>query len=127
MIKGACECGGITFEFQGALPYVVHCRGTQCRKTSGRAWASVFVQDATFSRRSDDTLKRRGSCEFAKRGFCPFCGSSFFYKHNDESNIAVAARTVETATGLGFDRHIFVKDKGDYDHFDKHEPQIQRY
>ena len=127
VISGSCECRNMKFEIQGQIPDAVACHCSQCRKTSGHVWASVLVPDEQFTLLSDDTLKWRCSSEFANRGFCTECGSRLFYKHNEEKSIAVAAGTLDPPSGLGFDRHIFVKDKGDYYQIPENERQIERY
>ncbi len=127
VISGSCECRNIKFEIQGQIPNVVACHCTQCRKTSGHVWASVLVPDEDLSLQSNDSLRWRRSSRFAKRGFCTECGSSLFYKHNEENSTAVAAGTLDPPSGLGFDRHIFVKDKGDYYQIPENERQIERY
>ena len=127
VISGSRECRNIKFEIQGQIPDAVACHCSQCRKTSGHVWASVLVPDEQFTLLSDDNLKWRCSSEFANRGFCTECGSRLFYKHNEEKRIAVAAGTLDPPSGLGFDRHIFVKDKGDYYQIPENERQIERY
>ena len=87
MMTGSCECGMIQFEIIGRVPDVVTCHCSQCRKTSGHVWASVLVPDDNFSLQSNDSLSWRRSSGFAKRGFCTACGSSLFYKHDEENSI----------------------------------------
>ncbi|WP_254870356.1 GFA family protein [Celeribacter sp. HF31] len=47
------------------------------------------------------------------RGFCRFCGSSLFYRRNDEDGLGIAAGCLDIPTGLHIGQHIFLKDKGD--------------
>ena len=126
-LTGSCECGRVTFSLSGTIPDVElgHC--SQYRKTSGHSWASVLVPDEQCKITSDETLKWRRSSDSAQRGFCTDCGSSLFYKHDEENKIAVAVGALETPTDLGIERHIFVKDKGDYYQIPDHEHQLERY
>ena len=100
-LTGSCECGRVTFSLSGTIPDVELCHCSQCRKTSGHIWASVLVPDEQCKITSDETLKWRRSSDSAQRGFCTDCGSSLFYKHDEENKIAVAAGALETPTGLG--------------------------
>lgn len=44
---------------------------------------------------------------------CRFCGSSLFYRRNDEDGVGIAAGCLDRPTGLHIGQHIFLKDKGD--------------
>jgi len=54
------------------------------------------------------------SSETAKRGFCPTCGSFLFWKANDEDTVSLSLGSVDGASGLHLEKHIFARDKGDY-------------
>jgi len=127
VISGSCECRNIKFEIQGQIPNVVACHCTQCRKTSGHVWASVLVPDEGLSLQSNDSLRWRRSSGFAKRGFCTECGSSLFYKHNEENSTAVTAGALDAPTGLKTEKHIYVADKGNYYQIPLNEPQFDEY
>lgn len=127
VISGSCECRNIKFEIQGQIPNVVACHCTQCRKTSGHVWASVLVPDEDLSLQSNDSLRWRRSSRFAKRGFYTECGSSLFYKHDEETSTAVAAGALDAPTGLKTEKHIYVADKGNYYQIPLNEPQFDEY
>ena len=128
MIKGSCLCGGVTFELTGALrPSVArHCG--QCRKTSGHYWSATQVTADQFELTAQDTLTWFASSDQAKRGFCNRCGSSLFWMHEgDDGAVSVGSGTLDAPTGLHTERHIFVKDKGDYYDIADGAPQIEKY
>lgn len=114
MLKGSCNCGGVTFELHGTLapPSVCHC--SQCRKQSGHVWSSTVVPQENLSFTAKDTLCWYSASDTAKRGFCGTCGAFLFWQHNDENEVSVAMGALEAPTDLVLNRHIFVADKGDY-------------
>lgn len=114
MRTGRCECGQVAFEVDEVRETVTICHCSQCRRTSGHLWGSTHASfDAVrFSRQ--EGLVWFASSEFAKRGFCRFCGSSLFYRMNDEEGIGIAAGCLDDTRGLRISKHIFTGDKGDY-------------
>ena len=115
MPTGRCECGKVAFEVEAVRDTVVACHCQQCRRTSGHIWASTHASSfeaLNFS--EDEGLTWYTSSDFAKRGFCKFCGSSLFYKMHAETPLSIAAGCLDLPTGMHTDKHIFVKDKGDY-------------
>ena len=127
MISGRCECGKVRFEAKTVREAVTVCHCKQCRRTSGHLWASTHArfEDVTFL--TDEGLKWYASSDFAKRGFCQQCGSSLFYRMNDEEGIGIAAGCIDDPTGLEVSKHIFVKDKGDYYDIGDGAEQIEAY
>lgn len=114
MITGRCECGRVAFELPEVRDSVTVCHCSQCRRASGHLWASTRApyDSLTFTR--DEGLTWYASSDFAKRGFCNACGSSLFYRMNDEDGIGIAAGCLDDTSGLHIGKHIFVADKGDY-------------
>jgi hypothetical protein len=112
MLTGSCLCGDVTFtvgaEPQG--PSVCHCG--QCRRQSGHLWASAYVARSDLS--ISGTVNWYASSETAKRGFCPRCGSFLFWAADAEDTMSFALGALQEPTGLRLEKHIFVKDKGDY-------------
>jgi hypothetical protein len=68
--------------------------------------------DLHFVRR--DGLKWFRSSEEAQRGFCQECGSVLFWKGDGRNYTALTAGSLEGATGLPLDGHIFCEQAGDY-------------
>ena len=115
MPTGRCDCGKVIFEVDKVRETVTACHCGQCRRTSGHIWAATHAESfeaLTFL--EDEGLTWYASSDFAKRGFCKFCGSSLFYKMHEEIPISIAAGCLDLPTGMRVDKHIFVKDKGDY-------------
>ncbi len=128
MIKGRCDCGDVRFEISAVRETVTVCHCSQCRRTSGHLWASTQAssyEDVIFTKK--EGLQWYTSSGYAKRGFCKTCGSSLFYRMNDEEGIALAAGCLDMPTDLKIGKHIFVKDKGDYYDITDGAPQIEKY
>lgn len=113
-VTGRCECGAVAFTATEVRDTVTMCHCSQCRRVSGHHWAATRApfDQVTFTR--DDGLKWYVSSDWAKRGFCGECGSSLFYRTNDEDGIGIAAGCLDMPTGLTPGKHIFCADKGDY-------------
>ncbi|MEM7243227.1 MAG: GFA family protein [Pseudomonadota bacterium] len=112
--KGSCLCGGVTYELEGPLRPSVACHCKQCRKTSGHYWSATNVPLDKFKITRQDNLKTFRATDFATRWFCASCGSSLFWKHDDEDSMSVASGTLDDDEGLETAAHIFVAHKGHY-------------
>ncbi|SPH22946.1 Glutathione-dependent formaldehyde-activating enzyme [Ascidiaceihabitans donghaensis] len=115
MKKGSCLCGGVQYELQGDLRNSVACHCVQCRKTSGHYVSATQVGPEQLTITKDETLSWYQSSPQAQRGFCNQCGSSLFWRHEaDNGAVSVMSGTLDGATGITTEKHIFVADKGDY-------------
>ena len=114
MKTGSCLCRAVTFELHGQLRPVLACHCTQCRKASGHYFAATALDRHRLRITCDDGLRWYRSSEFAQRGFCSTCGSSLFWQEDDAETVSVAAGSIDGDTGLHFEKHIYVTDKGDY-------------
>lgn len=127
MLKGRCDCGKVSFEVEDARKSVTVCHCSQCRRTSGHLWAATHAPFDKLHFTSEEGLEWYASSDYAKRGFCKFCGSSLFYRMNDEDGIGIAAGCLDSPTGMTVEKHIFVKDKGDHYDIGDGKPQIEKY
>lgn len=115
MKTGSCLCGGVRFELSGELRNSVACHCVQCRKTSGHHVSATQVNGDSLSITRDETLSWYQSSAKAARGFCHRCGSSLFWRHDDDGGaVSVMSGTLDGATGITTEKHIYVEDKGDY-------------
>ena len=114
MHKGACLCGAISFEVEGALAPPDACHCTQCRRQSGHYWASTNVARDALTVRGAENVTWFQSSAKVRRGFCSTCGSVLFWDppHKDWTSIAMGA--FDSPTGTRLEVHIFTADKGDY-------------
>lgn len=114
MITGRCECGAVAFEVKQVRKTITICHCSQCRRTSGHLWASTYAELGDLIFTKDDALQWYVSSETAKRGFCNRCGSSLFYRSNEESGIGIAAGCLDNTADMHIGKHIFVGSKGAY-------------
>lgn len=127
MVRGACLCGEVAFTIAGPSRSVLACHCTQCRKTSGHFWAATSVPDETLTFDCEDGLAWYRASDTARRGFCKNCGSTLFWKPDDQPRTAVAVGALEAATGLKLSKHVFVEDQGDYYDIADGLPQFGRF
>ncbi len=113
-VKGSCLCGQVSFELTDKLRQVVYCHCQQCRKTSGHFVAATAINSEHLVLSNDAGLAWYRSSDIAKRGFCKECGSSLFWRPEHGDYVAVMAGALESPTGIGDSKHIFVDDAGDY-------------
>lgn len=111
---GSCLCGAVRFELDAVPPQFRACHCSQCRKTSGYYWAAFSVPESDLRLTETAGLRWFKSSDWAQRGFCKECGSSLFYKLDDQATIEVAPGCIDGPTGTRVAGHIYVADKGDY-------------
>ena len=126
-LTGRCDCGSVRFCIKNHRKAVTQCHCSQCRRFSGHVWASTHAKMTDVVFEADEGLIWYSSSDFAKRGFCKHCGSSLFYRMNDEDGIGISAGCLDRPTDLHMGKHIFVKDKGDYYEIGDDAPQIETY
>jgi hypothetical protein len=103
------------YRVDGPLRDVIACHCTQCRRSSGHYSAYTSTDAAHLTLSVDRGLRWYRSSAEAERGFCGLCGSNLFWRLvANPQQISIAAGTLDGATGLRVDRHIFVADAGDY-------------
>ncbi|MBF2759010.1 MAG: GFA family protein [Ectothiorhodospiraceae bacterium AqS1] len=127
-LTGRCECGKVKFDIESPQEAITVCHCSQCRRISGHLWAATRVPryDQVKFQESEG-LTWYTSSDFAKRGFCKYCGSSLFYRMNDEEGVGIAAGCIESPTGMSIQRHIFTADKGDYYDIKDDVPILDKY
>ena len=111
---GGCLCGGVRYRATGPLRHVIACHCGQCRKTSGHFAAMTSVPLDRFALEADETLVWFHSSDVARRGFCNRCGGNLFWEPAGEDRVSITAGTLDGATGLTIERHIYTEDAGDY-------------
>ncbi len=109
---GGCLCGAVRYSVEGPLRAVVACHCDQCRRSSGHHVAATSApRDAV---RIEGEVSWYASSPEARRGFCGVCGSNLFWEAEGRETLSIFAGTLDGASGLRLERHIFVADKGDY-------------
>lgn len=80
--RGACLCGGVSFNAGLPSKWVAHCHCTRCQRAHGSAFVTwVGLEDSRVG--IDDPahlLHWYEAPEGGSRGFCSRCGSPMFFK-----------------------------------------------
>jgi len=113
-VTGGCLCGAVRYAISAPMRGVLCCHCSQCRRTHGHFAAYTGVPRAGFALTESRGLKWYRSSDQARRGFCNQCGASLFWDGEGRDYMAVAAGSLDDATGLETLRHIYVADKGAY-------------
>ena len=114
MKTGSCLCGAVQYEVHGPLRNVIACHCAQCRKQTGTFMSATAAKDGDLKIVEVRGLKWYRSSEWARRGFCGECGSALFWKGDGRDYTAIAAGSLDGATGLTLEGHIFCASAGDY-------------
>ena len=113
-MKGACNCGAVTFTLAQAPTEATACHCSQCRKQSGHFFASANLPKSAVQVAGAEHITWYRSSEKVRRGFCSRCGSWLFWEPLLRDWTSVALGSLDGPTGLALERHIFVAHKGDY-------------
>ncbi len=110
-IKGKCLCGEVQFETPEPQAIdVCHCKTCQGWVGGPFIGADFFEGGVTITK--DDGLSWYASSEWAKRGFCKKCGSSLFYRLNDNPGFwAITAGSLNLPEGYQLGKEIFIDSK----------------
>jgi len=112
-IKGQCLCGDVKFETP--MPgHIDACHCETCRRWNGGPFIGVdFRESITLTK--DDGLTWYDSSDWAKRGFCKKCGSSLFYRLNENPDFwAITAGSLDLPQGHQIGKEIFIDSKPSY-------------
>ncbi len=112
--RGSCLCGACSYEVRGPLRNVIACHCSQCRKQTGHFMAATSASLTDFRLTGDSSIRWYRASPGAQRGFCAICGSTLFWQADGATSIAIAAGTIDGATGLQIEGHIYCADRGDY-------------
>jgi hypothetical protein len=110
---GSCLCGGVKYQATN-LREVLICHCEQCRKQTGSIMHATAALDTDFEITEQSTLKWYRSSKKAQRGFCNNCGSVLFWKGDGTDYTSITAGSLDGATGLRVEGHIYCAYAGDY-------------
>ena len=115
-VQGACLCGEVRYEIDGALGTMSHCHCSMCRKHHGTPFATaVSVPLSSFRWVAGEqavTLFR--SSPYALRSFCGTCGSVTPIL-DDELGLALCpAGNLQGKIDLKPQAHVFVGSKASW-------------
>jgi len=114
MLSGACLCGTIQYEIDGAPRFMYQCHCGKCRAASGASFATNIIVDADKFRitAGKESLGAYESSPQKFRYFCSACGSPI-YSHGEKTKRIVSVRcgTLKQNPGVRLAYHAFVASK----------------
>lgn len=114
MLNGSCLCGRVRYEVAGELSDVEYCHCSQCRKSSGSAFA---VNGAVSSAEFRFVVGAASVTEYESspgvfRCFCRHCGSPLIKRMaRRPETVGLRLGTLDTDPGARPERHIHVASK----------------
>ncbi|PWC87724.1 aldehyde-activating protein [Azospirillum sp. TSH100] len=118
--SGGCLCSGVRYAIDTHPEPISFCHCSQCRRQHSHVGAYTGLPRSALRLLNDETLTWYAASDRARRGFCRRCGAGLFWEALDQSDagnrprITVTAGSLDDASGLRVDRHIFVDHKGAY-------------
>ena len=114
VVKGSCLCGSVKFT-TGQIHHLDVCHCLMCQRWTGGPFIGADYRNGDVVLTKDDMLKWYASSDWAKRGFCSECGSSLFYRLNDNPEFwAVCAGALEMPNNINISKEIFIDEKPGY-------------
>lgn len=98
-ISGSCACGSITYQIASETPlYTAYCHCSQCRKSSGSAFAAIagFRASELTITAGDGLLAKYKKSDATRICFCRNCGSNLFAEKIEDSVVHLRLGTVDT-------------------------------
>jgi hypothetical protein len=77
---GRCLCGAVTYEFDGAPMWVIHCHCDSCRRHTSSAVATFLCVRRQALRFAGAAPSVYQSSPGVRRSFCSHCGSPIAYE-----------------------------------------------
>jgi len=117
-IKGACQCGGVSYELLAAPSLVVACHCKECQKLSTSAFSITAMVDADHlsiqgEMQEWQRLADSGNVSAAK--FCPTCGNRIYhYNPDDPQKLKLKVSNLEDTRLIQPTVHIWVSEKQDW-------------
>ena len=111
--KGACLCGGISFNAAKMNNSVAACHCSSCRKWGGSAFMEVNC-GAEVEFHNGELLSVFDSSEWAERGFCSKCGTHVFYRLKETQEHMIPVGLFDDDSGFVFKRQVFIDERPHY-------------
>jgi len=117
-IKGACQCGKVTYQLLAAPLMIAACHCRQCQKLSTSAFSITAVVNKTDIKFSGEMhewsrLADNGNTNGAR--FCPGCGNRIYhFNPNDPDKIKLKPSTLSDTRAIQPTMHIWTSEKQDW-------------
>lgn len=114
VLKGSCLCGAVAFDAGPPVGPAIACHCVECRRQSGHHFAAVPVPKDSVRFTGTEAPAWFRATAIATRGFCARCGSTLFWRGDDGPHAHVLMGSLNGATGLNLQAHVWVREQGDY-------------
>lgn len=117
-VKGACQCGGVSYELLKPPAMVVACHCKECQKLSTSAFsitAMINADDIRFSGEMRDWQRKADSGNVSAAKFCPTCGNRIYhYNPADPQKLKLKPSNLSDTRLIQPTAHIWVSEKQDW-------------
>jgi hypothetical protein len=117
-IKGACQCGGVTYTLLAAPHFIAVCHCRECQKLSTSAFsltAFVDAENIVFEGEMKDWQRMADSGNVSAAKFCPTCGNRIYhYNPADPDVLKLKPTTLSDTSIIKPSIHIWVSEKQDW-------------
>lgn len=117
-IKGACQCGSVTYELLEPPTLVAACHCKECQKLSTSAFSITAMVDAStikFNGEMKEWSRKADSGNISVAKFCPTCGNRLYHYDPQEPNkLKFKPSTLSDTRIIQPTVHIWVSEKQDW-------------
>ena len=117
-IKGACQCGRVTYELLEPPLLVAACHCKECQKLSTSAFsitAMVTTQSVKFSGLMKDWSRTADSGNVSAAKFCPSCGNRIYhYDPNEPDKLKLKPSNLSDTSIINPTVHVWLSEKQEW-------------
>jgi len=114
-LTGKCLCGDISFEANGDVPVMANCHCTDCRHSTGSAYATLmFVKesDVTLTGTPKTFQHKSDAGTTMTKSFCGDCGTPLFTQNSArEGMLGLRAGLIEEQAEFAPKVNVYVSSK----------------
>ena len=116
-IKGACQCGNISYQLNAAPLKVIACHCKECQILSTSAFSITTIvnaSDITFEGEMKQWERSSDSGNRNVANFCPTCGNRIYHINPDEPELIKLKGRLNNAKDVQPVAHIWLGEKHDW-------------
>lgn len=117
-IKGACQCGNVTYELLEPPTMIVACHCKECQKLSTSAFsitAMVNANSVKFKGNMSEWSRVADSGNTSSAKFCPCCGNRLYHFNPSEpEKVKLKISNLSDTRIINPTLHIWVSEKQDW-------------
>ena len=109
MTDGQCMCGAVTVRVAKLADGLSACHCQMCRRWTGAAFVALHADGDDVS--WTGPVKTYASSDWASRGWCDVCGSTLFYRIEQDGSYGLAAGLFDGAAGQRLSMEGYIDEK----------------